>query len=48
MGIGNIFAYPRIRRVSRNRWDDQQIEENDGSFVITKDIYKFQKFGIRV
>ena len=36
------------RRVSGNRWDDQQLKENDGSFVSTKDLSKFQKFGIRV
>ena len=36
------------RRVSGNRWDDQKIKENDGSFVITKATFKFQKFGIRV
>ena len=35
-------------RTSGNNWEDQQIKENDGSFVSTNDISKFQKFGIRV
>ena len=50
-GTSLYFCISRVqkgRRVSGNKWDDQQTKENDGSFVSTKDISKFQKFGIRV
>ena len=31
-----IFKVEKDRRVSRNRWDDQQIKENDSPFEITR------------
>ena len=50
MGLGNIFAYPMLKRIggSLGTVDDQQIKEKYRSFVITKVMIKFQKFGIRV
>ena len=50
-GTWQYFCISKVykdRKVSGNRWDDQQPKENDSSFVITKAIFKFQKFGIRV
>ena len=50
-GTWQYFCISKVekdRRVSRNRWDDQQIKENVSPFEITKGTFKFQKFGIRV
>ena len=44
-GTWQYFCISKVekdRRVSRNRWDDQQIKENDNPFEITKGISKSQ------
>ena len=46
MRLGNIFCISKVEkdwRVSRNRWGEQQIKENDGFFVFTKGTFKFQR-----